>query len=80
MPTIRVRIDACQYGLKNREGTLLMSKRWAVLTNDLAFACVGRVCSRDHPHCRTEGAETARTAFYPQPMCEAIAKHWLGMG
>ena len=73
-----VTINGCAYGMKNADRTRYLKKSWRILTNDVKFgARVGRTCPGNHQHAVVQGRETRRSAFYPRPMCKAIANHWL---
>lgn len=69
-------IDGCAYGLKDSMGENFLRKRWQILTTDPDFKRCSRHCPQDHLHTLIQGKETSRSAFYPRPMCQAIANHW----
>ena len=72
-----VTIHGCAYGMKNEDRTKYLKKSWRILTNDAKFeARIGRTCPRNHKHAVVQGRETRQSAFYPRPMCKAIANHW----
>jgi hypothetical protein len=74
--------EGCAFGLRDSSGQLFLRKRWRVMTNDPGLAAVARRCpfqGRDgpaHQHKTIDGAETARSAFYPPQLCRALARHW----
>ena len=74
----RCRIDGCNYGMRNSDDSAFIRKRWEIRTNDELFhrnfKC--KVCPRNHQHALIQGIETARSAYYPVRMVEAIVRHW----
>ena len=74
----RCRIDGCNYGMRNSDGSAFIHKLWEVRTNDELFhrnfKC--KVCPRNHSHALIQGIETARCAYYPVRMVESIVRHW----
>ena len=74
----RCRIDGCNYGMRNSDDSAFLHKRWEIRTNDELFhrnfKC--KVCPRNHQHALIQGIETARSAYYPVRMVEAIVRHW----
>ena len=72
------RIDGCNYGMRNSDDSAFIHKRWEIRTNDELFhrnfKC--KVCPRNHQHALIQGIETARSAYYPVRMVEAIVRHW----
>ena len=78
VPWMNCRIDGCRYGLMNEEGTAFLHKRWTIKTTDEKFHQVYRakVCPGNHEHCRIEGSDTSRTAYYPWKLVQSISRHW----
>ena len=77
----KVRVDGCQYGLKNPATGNYLQKSWLLLTTDARLQQVSRVCSREHrrqfEHEPIQGqALTSSTAFYPQGLVDAILSSW----
>ena len=81
---LEVVFEGCAFGLRDSSGEYFLRKKWRVLTNDPGLPAVARRCpfqGRDgpgHQHKTVQGAETARSAFYPPRMCRALARHWQG--
>ena len=73
------RVDGCRYGMTNKDCSQLLHKKWLIRTNDEKFHQLfkSKVCTGNHQHAKIEGAETARTAYYPLNMVTAIVRHWL---
>ena len=65
----------CAFGLKSRRGHPML-KPWRIVTSDLMLAQNLAQFKCSHPkqfkHDHAQGGETARTAFYPESMCEAM--------
>ena len=72
------RIDGCNYGMMDLHNTGFIQKKWGIKTNDLLFwkNFRAKCCPRNHQHVHIEGAETARSAYYPKRMVESIVRHW----
>ena len=75
---LECRVDGCCYGMKDKDNNLFLRKRWLIKTNDPVFAKNFRmkICPRNHEHSNIQGLETARSAYYPKRMVEAIIRHW----
>ena len=76
---LQCRIDGCNYGMKNEASDQFIQKKWLIRTNDEVFhrAFRAKVCPGNHgQHASIQGAETARTAYYPWKMVQSIARHW----
>ena len=75
---ITVRLDGCQVGLRDDKGVLCY-KPWIIYTNCSEMAkALALKCSRDHVHAHIEGKLTAKTAYYPKPMCNRVVLRMLG--
>ena len=73
-----VEFDGCMLGLKAKDSKPIKNP-WKLITTDprIKFACQGYLCRHQfHEHDKCEGAETSRSAFYPQQMTMLIAKPW----
>ena len=72
------RIDGCRYHMRDGNGDFL-KKKWKVKTNDEHFHSQFRakVCVGSHCHGRIEGQETAKSAYYPWQLVQAIARFWV---
>ena len=76
---LRCRIDGCNYGLRERDGQGdHLRKQWLVRTTSQSFHAIFRakVCPGGHRHSVIEGAETAKSSYYPWRMVKAIARAW----
>lgn len=73
------RIDGCCYGMKNKDNTLFLQKKWLIRTTDERFHqnFGAKRCPKNHQDGRIEGAETSRSAYYPIRMVTSIVRHWL---
>ena len=69
--------DGCAFNMKNEAGDPIL-KPWRVITNSerLARNLSAFRCSHEKgfKHAPVEGSTTAKTAFYPQSMCEVIVQ------
>ena len=75
-----VDFDGCMLGMKNEKGQPV-KKMWRVATDDPELAItLGMFVCRHPPgtHAKIAGQTTKTTAFYPQPMCDIIARVWYG--
>ena len=73
-----VEFDGCMLGLKSKDSRPI-KKPWKLMTTDprIKAAFQGYLCRHQpHEHDKCEGAETSRSAFYPQQMTMLIAKTW----
>ena len=73
-----VEFDGCMLGLKSKDKRPI-KKPWELLSTDpkIISAFKGYMCKHQpHEHNKCEGAETSRSAFYPQQMTMLIAKTW----
>ena len=73
-----VEFDGCLLGLKSKDNRPI-KKPWKLMTTDprIKAAFQGYLCTHQpHEHDKCEGAETSRSAFYPQQMTMLIAKTW----
>ncbi len=72
------RIDGCNYGMMDSKDEHFIKKKWLVKTTDPLFHQVfkTKVCPGGHQHSWVTGQETARSAYYPWKLVEAIARHW----
>ena len=72
------RIDGCNYGMMDKDQKNFLQKKWGIRTNDLLFwkNFRAKCCPKNHQHSHIEGAETARSAYYPKRMVESIVRHW----
>ena len=73
-----VEFDGCMLGLKSKDSRPI-KKPWKLMTTDprIKAAFQGYLCRHQpHEHDKCEGAETSRSAFYPQQMTILIAKTW----
>ena len=77
-PWLPCRIDGCNYGMKNKNNTMFIKKKWMIYTTDEVFhkSFRAKVCPGGHSHAIIEGDETSRTAYYPWKMVESIARVW----
>ena len=69
-----VDIDGCAVGVVRQADQAPIYKPWrfAVSSPLLAEELTGYRCQGGHRHASCSGADTARTAFYPAELCEAI--------
>ena len=75
---IDCRVDGCVYGMRDDNGAFLR-KQWLIKTNDEMFRRVfgAKVCQGNHGvHGYIQGLETAKSAYYPWKMVQAITRHW----
>ena len=73
----RCRVDGCAYGLKSTRTGLPLRKKWTILTSDTAMHDrLGRLCPGCPLHTTIQGAETAKSAFYPRAMAKKVATIW----
>eukprot|EP00438_Fugacium_kawagutii_P028405 Skav208339 [mRNA] locus=scaffold5193:38831:45910:+ [translate_table: standard] len=72
-PTMfNAQVDLCTYGMISREG-VPMKKGLTLLTNGQSFAkAISRRCDHSHEHQRIEGAETSRSAIYPDKFAKEV--------
>ena len=73
-----VEFDGCAVGLRSKNKNPV-KKPWKLMTTDprIVRAFQGMKCKyQPHEHEKCEGAETSRSAFYPQQMTILIAKTW----
>ncbi|CAK9003505.1 unnamed protein product [Durusdinium trenchii] len=72
------RVDGCVYGMRNLKDTDFIKKSWKIMTTDEYFWKIYRAktCGGGHSHSWIQGAETARSAYYPWKLCQAIARTW----
>ena len=73
-----VEFDGCMLGLKSKDKRPI-KKPWKLMSTDpkIINAFKGHLCKHQpHEHDKCEGAETSRSAFYPQQMTTLIAKTW----
>ena len=73
-----VEFDGCAVGLKSKNN-IPIKKPWNLMTTDpkIVRAFEGMKCTHQpSEHEKCEGAETSRSAFYPQQMTVLIAKTW----
>ena len=68
-----VPVDGCAVGLKDKSNKPLY-KPWTIAVSSpfLAEQLKDLRCDKTHEHGKTAGPETAKTAFYPRTLCEAI--------
>ena len=72
-----VETSGCFWGMRDEATSLLMEKRWRIVTNSasLAHLLSGTTCTGGHVHQPiVGGVRVALTAAYPKPMCQAIAR------
>ena len=68
-----VEIDGCAVGVRSRSGDpILKPWRIAVSSPQMMQALDGLRCPGGHAHVPCAGRETARSAFYPEQLCNAI--------
>ena len=68
-----VDVDGCRVGVTTKAGEpILKPWRIAVSSPHLQNALQGLRCEGGHKHAPCAGAETARSAFYPEELCNAI--------
>ena len=67
-------VHGCRFGMKSPEGEYIR-KAWWILSNDPDFdyRCNFQCDGMHHHH---KGSVDAGTCYYPESMCEAIAKVW----
>ena len=72
------RIDGCNYGMKDSTGQHFIRKKWLIKTTDELFHknFRAKTCPGSHSHTWIQGQETARSAYYPWRMVQAIARFW----
>ncbi len=86
-PLYDARIDGCRYGMKDSKQQTLVWKPWRIKTTSPTFykEYKNKTCTNtkrdasgpnDHYHAPLVGAESASSAFYPEGMCQSIAKLW----
>ncbi len=65
----------CYFGMTDEDGQP-MKKEWRLITNSPRLARSLNACGCKHgpdvKHSQVQGKYTAKTAFYPMPMCETI--------
>ena len=68
-----VPVDGCAAGLTDQNGTPLF-KPWLIAVSSTALVEELRNfrCDKNHEHGKIAGDETAKTAYYPRALCEAI--------
>ena len=76
-----VKLDGCQFGLRNPRTNNLLQKAWSILTTDEQLLQLQQVCSKKHRqqfvHETIQGADlTASTAYYPQAMVDRVLYLW----
>ena len=78
VPWLACRVDGCNYGLRNQDDDTFIRKKWLIRTTDERFHKTFRakVCPGNHQHCTIQGAETARSAYYPWRMVQAFTRFW----
>jgi hypothetical protein len=65
-------LDGCTVGVKSQRGRPIL-KPWKKMTTcPLMAKRLSRRCQRNHVHDWCEGSDTARTAYYPQPMANIV--------
>ena len=70
---IPVDVDGSRVGVKTKSGEpILKPWRIAVSSPHLEHALQGLRCEGGHTHAPCAGAETARSAYYPEQLCNAI--------
>ena len=68
-----IQIDGCAVGARSKSGEpILKPWRIAVSSQHMKQALGGLRCQRGHGHVPCAGSETARSAFYPEQLCNAI--------
>ena len=68
-----VEIDGCAVGVTSKSGEpILKPWRIAVSSQQMMQALDGLRCQGGHEHVPCAGSETARSAFYPEQLCNAI--------
>ena len=69
-----VDVDGCAVGVSRQsdQSPILKPWRFAVSSQSVADSLKGYRCDGSHAHAQCEGADTARTAYYPQELCEAL--------
>ena len=68
-----VEIDGCAVGVRSKFGEpILKPWRIAVSSQHMMQALDGLRCQGGHEHIPCAGSETARSAFYPEQLCNAI--------
>ena len=72
----RFRVDGRQHGLFDHVSRTLLQKSWGWLSTSLAVKkALCRTCSHQpHQHVSAEGSRTAKSAVYPEQLCERFAK------
>ena len=66
-------VDGCSVGVVSKAGDpILKPWRIAVSSPHMSAALQGLRCKGGHDHVPCAGAETARSAFYPEQLCSAI--------
>ena len=70
---VPVEVDGCAVGVASEAGEpILKPWRIAVSSAQMAEALSGLRCRGDHGHVPCAGRETARSAYYPEMLCDAI--------
>ena len=68
-----VEIDGCAVGVRSKSGDPIL-KPWRIAASfqHMKQALEGLRCQRSHEYVPCAGNETARSAFYPEQLCNAI--------
>ena len=68
-----VPVDGCATGLTDKNSTPLF-KPWLIAVSSTALVeeLKNFCCGKNHEHGKIAGVETAKTAYYPRALCEAI--------
>jgi hypothetical protein len=70
--------DGCEYQLKDSAGRCL-KKPWRVVTNLASLRePLSRLCSTDHVHGSTHGADAVKSGYYSDELVKVIGETVLG--
>ena len=77
-PWLGCRVDGCCYCLRDSRDENFIKREWLIKTADELFHrnFRAKVCPGNHCHTTIEGAETARTSYYPWQFVQAVCRHW----
>ena len=78
IPWLSCRIDGCVYGMMDSRGEHHLHKKWLVKTTCEHFHATykTKVCHGGHSHTLIQGAETAKSAYYPWKLVQSWARFW----
>ena len=79
VPWLQCRVDACNYGLRDKDSGHFIRKPWLIKTTDESFHhnFRAKTCPGSHgKHYNLEGHEFSRASYYPWKLVQAITRHW----